>query len=62
MTSQLDPQYPMSPGIDGYLHIVAQGDDELQPAEQRFADRTPRLFHVCAVLTKNTHAAHHHPE
>jgi hypothetical protein len=47
----------MSPGIDGYLHIVAQGGDELRPAEQRFADRAPRLFHVCAVLAK-AHTQH----
>ena len=57
MTSQFDQQHPMSPGIDGYLHIVAQGGDELRPAEQRFADRTPRLFRVCAVLTK-AHTQH----
>ena len=57
MTSQFDEQHPMSPGIDGYLHIVARGDDELRPAGQRFADRTPRLFHVCAVLTK-AHTQH----
>jgi hypothetical protein len=55
MTSQIDLQHPR--GIDGYLHFVAQEGAELRPAEQRFADRTPRLFHVCAVLTK-VHTQH----
>jgi hypothetical protein len=57
MKSQIDRQHPVSPGIDGYLYFVAQGGDELRPAEQRFADRTRRLFHVCAVLTK-AHTQH----
>ena len=52
MTSQIARQHPVAPGIDGYLHLVARGGDELRPAEQRFADRTPRRFHICAVLTK----------
>src|SRR5690349_9998898 len=57
MTSQIDRQHPVSPGIDGYMYCVAHGGDELRSAEQRFADRTPRLFRVCAVLTK-AHTQH----
>jgi hypothetical protein len=40
-------------GIDGYLHIVEERRDDRRTAEQRFADRTSRVFHVRAALTKH---------
>jgi len=40
-------------GIDGYLHIVEEPSDDRRTAETRFADRTSRVFHVRAALTKS---------
>ena len=40
-------------GIDGYLHIVEDRRDDARTAEERFADRTARVFHVRAALAKS---------
>jgi hypothetical protein len=40
------------PGVDGYLCIVDVRADDVRSDEERFADRRPRTFLVCAVLAK----------
>jgi hypothetical protein len=51
-TTQIRRELLGPPGVDGYLHIVEDRRDEPRPADQRLADRQPRLFHVRAVLSK----------
>jgi hypothetical protein len=49
---QIDREHLGPPGIDGYLHIVDIRRDEPTSAEQRLADRSPRIFAVRAALAK----------
>ena len=41
-----------APGTENCLHFVDIRNDDTRPEEQRLADRTPRIFHIRAVLSK----------
>lgn len=49
---QIDNDRLGAPGTDACLHFVDIRSDDTRPGEQRFADRTQRIFHIRAVLSK----------
>jgi hypothetical protein len=49
---QIDRDRLGAPGTENCLHIVDIRNDDTRPDEQRLADRTSRIFHIRAVLSK----------